>query len=209
MLGGKAALYRRDTGGEPEFTLVDAETGEKSAAFDHARLCGALGENTGGEASVRDVSEDSVEFAEGGRAVTFESGGRRWRCDLRTYALEELGPATDGELRSPDGSMNAFVRGHDLYVRTQDGAGEARLTTDGVPHHDYASRPESYTRAVTDRLAGTALAPLAVWSPDSSKLVTHRSGPAAGGRVAPGANGDRGQRQTKAPLVPVRASGRR
>ena len=53
-------------------------------------------QNTGGEVSAGNIPEDSVEFAEGGRVVTFESGGRRWRCDLRTYALEELGAGHKG-----------------------------------------------------------------------------------------------------------------
>ncbi len=172
--GGKAVLYRRDTGSEPEFTLVDAVTGERSAAFDHERLCSALEKRMGVKVSVREISEDSVELTEDGGAVTFAFRGRRWMCDLRTYTLEELGPAAKGELRSPDGAISAFVRGHDLYVGTNADNGELRLTTDGVPHHDYGSRPESYTRAVTDRLAGRALAPMATWSPDSSKIVTHR-----------------------------------
>ncbi len=174
VLGGKALLYRRDTGSDPEFMLVDASTGERSAAFDHERLCSALEQRTDGKASVRDIDEDSVAFAKDGGAVTFEFGGRRWTCDLQSYALDELGPATKGELRSPDGSMSAYVHGHDLYVRNDSDNGERRLTTDGVPHYDYGSRPESYTMAVTDRLAGTELAPMALWSPDSSKIVTHR-----------------------------------
>ena len=174
VLAGRAMLYRRDTGAGPEFTLVDGETGEKSAAFDHARLANALTRHTGADASIGDIVEDSVVLAEDGGATTFDFEGRRWRCDLRSYALEELGPAAAGELRSPDGLRAAFVRGHDLYVGAMGGARDVRLTIDGGPHHDYATRPESYTQEVTDRLAGTALAPLAVWSPDSSKLVTHR-----------------------------------
>ena len=174
VFGGKALLYRRDTAAGPEFTLVDAETGEKSAAFDHARLMGALERRTGGDASIKDIAGDSLKLAEDGESVTFDFAGSRWTCDLSSYSLRELGPATDNDLRSPDGTQAAFVRGHDLYVRAVDGAGEVRLTSDGAPHNDYASRPESYTQAVTDRLAGTPLPPLAAWAPDSTKLVTHR-----------------------------------
>ncbi len=174
VLGGRAVLYRRDTGAEPEFTLVDAVTGEKSAAFDHARLARALGRRTGGEALISDISERSLELAEDGDAVVFNFGGSRWQCDLDSYQVSELGPASEGELRSPDGSMAAFVRRHDLYVRGTGWAEENRLTADGEPYYDYVSRPESYTQAVTDRLAGTALEPMAMWSPDSSMVVTHR-----------------------------------
>ena len=174
VLGGRALLYRRDTRKGPEFALVDGQTGERSAAFDHARLTEALARGAGGEASIGDIPEDSVDLAEDGGRVTFEAAGRRWRCDLRTYALEEVDSASEGELRSPDGSMAAFVRRHDLYVRGTGWAEENRLTADGEPYYDYASRPESYTQAVTDRLAGTALEPMAMWSPDSSMVVTHR-----------------------------------
>ena len=174
VLGGRALLYRRDTRKGPEFALVDGQTGERSAAFDHARLTEALARGAGGEASIGDISEDSLELAEDGASVTFEAAGRRWRCDLRTYALEEVDSASEGELRSPDESRALYVRGHDLFVRSADGGEVVRLTFDGGPHHDYATRPESYTQAVTDRLAGTPLAPMAAWSPDSSMLVTHK-----------------------------------
>ena len=174
VLGGRPLLYRRDAGERPEFTLVDAVTGTRSAAFDHERLSSALGRRTGNEGSISDIPHDSLDFAEDGGAVTFDCGGSRWRCDLSSYELQELGPVEEGELRSPDGSMTTFVRDHDLYVKRMEGTEAKRLTADGEPFYDYASRPESYTQAVTDRLARTALEPLAAWSPDSSKLVTHR-----------------------------------
>lgn len=103
--------------------------------------------------------------------------GRRWVCDLDTYQCTEMEPETTafpGELLSPDGRWAAFVKGDNLYVRSIATGKEIALTGDGEPYYNYATSPESNTHTVTDRLAGRPLPPIAIWSPDSKKLFTHK-----------------------------------
>ena len=175
--GGRRFWYRRDTPTGHEFVVVDAKTGERMPALDHARLAAALSRSAGIVTEHKKLPIEEVEFAAEVSAVEFDAGGRRWRCDLDSYALEGLGAPRNqsaDRLASPDGRWVAFVKDHDIFVQATDGETRRRLTDDGEPHHDYGTRPESYTYAVTDRLAGTPLPPLALWSPDGTKLLTHR-----------------------------------
>ena len=168
--------YRRGTEQGKEFVLVDPGSGERGPAFDHARLSRALSEASGAEYGPHDLPFDSFEFVDGLDAIRFDVDGVRWSCALDSYGCQRTGTdaAGEGDLLSPDGRRNVIVRDHDIYVRSTHDGSELRLTHDGQPYHDYATRPESYTTAVTDRLSGKALQPLAAWSPDSRKLVTHR-----------------------------------
>jgi len=120
---------------------------------------------------------DSFELVDKGRAIQFDIEKESWTCSLRTYeCTKKEKPKENGqdELLSPDSRWTAFVKDHNLYVRSTETKEEEQLTDDGKPYYDYASHPESRTRAVTDRLFGRKLPPVAIWSPDSKKLVTHR-----------------------------------
>lgn len=55
-----------------------------------------------------------------------------------------------------------------------DSGQEAQLTFDGEKYFDYGTSPESNTTAVTERLGGAKRPPVAMWSPDSTKLVVQR-----------------------------------
>ena len=66
---------------------------------------------------------------------------------------------------SPDGSLGAFIRDHDLWVRELATGVEHRLTEDGEEHHGYATNNAGWTRS--DR-------PVLRWSPDSRRIATFR-----------------------------------
>jgi dipeptidyl-peptidase 4 len=75
---------------------------------------------------------------------------------------------------SPDGRWVAFVRAHDLYVRSTESGREIRLTTDGERHRAYATPVPSPMQMVRERTGTPALDPLVFWSPDSRWLATYR-----------------------------------
>jgi dipeptidyl aminopeptidase/acylaminoacyl peptidase len=66
--------------------------------------------------------------------------------------------------RSPDGKWEAFVRGHNLWLRSADGKTGQPLTDDG-------SADDSYARHGADEAAR----PDVYWSPDSRRLVAIRT----------------------------------
>jgi dipeptidyl aminopeptidase/acylaminoacyl peptidase len=169
--------YRNQTRDGVEFVLVDPATGARVPAFDHARLAAALSLACGTACEHTKLPFERIELAGDGATVRFDAFDRHWACDLTTYACVEqersASPADDA-LRSPDGQWDAFAREHDLWVRDAESGEERRLTHDGQPYYDYASRPEGRTTSVTERLTGKQQPPSAVWSPDSTRLATHR-----------------------------------
>lgn len=78
------------------------------------------------------------------------------------------------ELLSPDRTKVAFVRDHDLWVRTVADGTESRLTQDGSAERPYAMAPDVGQRRPMLSLLGRVAAPAAVWSPDSQRLITQR-----------------------------------
>lgn len=89
--------------------------------------------------------------------------------------LKTKAPAgVPGDLVSPDGRRSVFLREHDLWLRSPDDDTLSRLTDDGQEHYAYGRLAGSSTMAVTlDRLEAR-MPPVALWSPDSSKVLTHR-----------------------------------
>jgi dipeptidyl aminopeptidase/acylaminoacyl peptidase len=111
--GGTQFWYQVKTGTETrEYILVNAEKGERKAAFDHARLAEALS-----KAGVKDVradrlSLDKLEFKLPDTRLEFRSGGKRWRLDLKGYELSELPAPKDEPLSalSPEDAPTASRR---------------------------------------------------------------------------------------------------
>lgn len=83
-------------------------------------------------------------------------------------------PPAPGRLRAPDGSRDLLVRDGNLFVAPAGSDDATALTYDGAPDHDYAGSPDTTTTAVTTRRSGIPQPPVALWSPDSRKVLTHR-----------------------------------
>ncbi len=110
---GTRFWYRVTTGPDAHrFILVDAEQGQRREAFDHARLAEALR-----DAGLRDVRPQSLPleqlaFHSGENTVEFQAGGRRWRCDLESYALAPVGSVEEATLpaMAPQDAPQASTR---------------------------------------------------------------------------------------------------
>src|SRR5262249_7084873 len=79
-----------------EFILVDAEKGARQPAFDHVRLAKSLAEVKVKDARPDRLPLDKLEFKISDHALLFRAGGRNWRCDLKTYEVQEQ-PSTKEE----------------------------------------------------------------------------------------------------------------
>ena len=99
-------------------------------------------------------------------------------------ALEKAGEsAAEGDrlaatlthgLISPDGRWAVSGRDSNLILRAMESGEERALTQDGELSYAYGKSPDSNTFAVTARVAGIPLPPMALWSPDSQRLLTAR-----------------------------------
>jgi dipeptidyl-peptidase-4 len=99
-------------------------------------------------------------------------------ADARTR--RELAAAPDarapspGRLRSPDSAWDLVGREGNVFLAAADSDDFLALTTDGEPDHGCGIQPGSSLVTVTNRRSGMPTAPIAVWSPDSSRILTHR-----------------------------------
>jgi dipeptidyl aminopeptidase/acylaminoacyl peptidase len=75
------------------------------------------------------------------------------------------GAATRLDIPSPDGTMTAFVRDWNLWIRDIPSGKERQLTHDGVKDFGYATDNAGWTHS--DRA-------ILMWSPDSKKIATYQ-----------------------------------
>ncbi|MGW5053520.1 prolyl oligopeptidase family serine peptidase [Actinokineospora sp. NPDC004072] len=172
---GDRFWYPVATGAGRRFVLVDPAAGTREPAFDHARLAAALTAAAG-----QPVDPDALPFPAidlTADAVEFAAFGEFWRCGLADYTCERAEftpPGNPLEVISPDGKVAVSRRGHDLWARS-DGR-EWPLTTDGAPDHGYGYGPASAGNPTLLRKLGLPhLPPAIAWSPDSTKVLAHRT----------------------------------
>ena len=197
-IGTSRFWYRKSVKDGNQFVLVDADTLEKKAAFDHERLANSLSTASGQKYTALKLPFNTITFVDNEKAIEFfipdspngpppanrlAPDGTRWKCELSDYSCKKL--VNDAERQ----------RG-----RVQAGGGPPR----GIPgpEYDRPSEPKAspdgkwealinsfnvYVRArgkkegfplSFDGSEGNyyALASI-VWSPDSTKLAAYRVRP--------------------------------
>ncbi|MBC8373768.1 MAG: prolyl oligopeptidase family serine peptidase [Planctomycetes bacterium] len=171
-------------GGKREFIVVDAVKGSRGPAFDHDKVAAALSKATGKKCTADRLPIDRIEFADAG-AIRLQVGkvvwkysprtGKAARTDIKPVDVEKpakkrprrrgghMGRHWSGgsgrhDANSPDGKLTAFVKDHNLHIRTKDANKETwALTRDGT--------------------AGNAYYHNVFWSPDSKRLTALRLKP--------------------------------
>jgi len=164
--------YSATTPDGSEFNLVNPSSATKTPAFDHGRMQRALAMASSEEVTGMPPGDLDIQAGE----ATFRIGRQSFECSLTAYTCSAGDPdsgAGGGSSRffrsvtvpSPDGTMEAFTRDHDLWVRVLASGDEFALTTDGSEDYGYATNSAGWTRS--DR-------PVLEWSPDSKKIATFR-----------------------------------
>jgi dipeptidyl aminopeptidase/acylaminoacyl peptidase len=175
--------YRSEGPDRTRFLLVDATLGTRAPAFDHARMAEGLGRALGDTLDPDDLPFQSIEFNEAGDSLEVGVRGDRWQCSLGDYGCAALPGEAGVRGRSPDGRWQAFVRAHDLWVRSLESGEEIRLTDDGAPGWDYATPLPNPLRLIEERSETLEQPPSVFWSPDSTRLLTYRIDSRSAGRL--------------------------
>ncbi|MEO3972557.1 DPP IV N-terminal domain-containing protein [Streptomyces sp. CAU 1734] len=175
--GGARFHYAVGNDSARRFVLVDPAAGTRAPAFDHTALAAGLTAASGRPADPAALPFAAVELT--GEAVEFFAFGEYWRCRTDDWACERAEftpPGNPLEVVSPDGRLAVSRRGHDLWARSLPDGREWALTTDGAPGHQYGTGPESTANSTLLRKIGLPhLPPAVAWSPDSAKVLTHRT----------------------------------
>jgi dipeptidyl aminopeptidase/acylaminoacyl peptidase len=166
--------YKKTVKGGVEFTVMDAVSLAKTPAFDHEKLAAALSAASGEKYSALRLPFMALTFVSDGKALEFEAGDSRWRCELGDYSVKKLGPGLRrGEAGnpfaprpvppqepkvSPDGKREAFIRNYNVWLRSKDTKEEKPLSWEG-------SEGDYYVLSSVR------------WSPDSKKIAAYRLRP--------------------------------
>lgn len=174
---GSRFWYRIPTPGGARFVLADPQAGRRADAFDHERLAKALAVSSGAEVDPAALPFAAIEPTP--TEVIFDALGQRWACSLDSYECRRVDgppPSSPLEVLSPDGRLVVYRTEGNLRVRQLDGGGDRALTTDGDADHDYGANPDylMYSTLLT-RLGLAHLPPAIAWSPDGTRILTHRT----------------------------------
>ncbi|MER5866192.1 DPP IV N-terminal domain-containing protein [Kitasatospora sp. NPDC002040] len=175
--GGARFQYAVSNGVGRRFVLVDPAAGTRVPAFDHARLAAALGAASGQPVDPEALPFAAIELV--GNAVEFATPTGYWRCRLDDYTCEPAEftpPGSPLDVPSPDGKLAVSRRGQDLWARSLSDGREWPLTTDGAPDHGYGYGPDCTGNAtLLGKIGLPYLPPAVAWSPDSTKVLAHRT----------------------------------
>ncbi|MCI2393792.1 DPP IV N-terminal domain-containing protein [Aliiroseovarius sediminis] len=160
--------YRRETGADIAFMLVDAETGKTRVAFDTAALRRALSAVT----TDPDTALARVELLDRDGLIGLD--GRAYDFDGQGLVLRDL-PRVSGDVpTSPDGMRALFRRAGDLWVRDVATGIERRLTHSAEPHFEWAKSPDQNLETIRIARLGITLPPIAQWAPDGRHVLTYQ-----------------------------------
>lgn len=183
--GGKRFHYRKTV--EDGFAFVEVQTCSlrRRDPFDATKLATALSEATDTTHEALRLPFETFTYASDSNdtAIIVSVAGSSWTCNIgekgnaETYSCSKLPPrpgnrprgfgvvrdpkvpANNSPRKSPDGKLEAFVKDHNVVVRSAGSNGTVTaLSQDGTSDDFYD--PETI-----------------VWSPDSSKLVAYRVKP--------------------------------
>ena len=174
---GARFWYRVDGPEGHSFVLVDPIEGTREPAFDHARLASSLEAASGSPVDAAALPFRAIELSDG--AIEFDALDGHWRCSLDSYACVKVeGHVSPSplEVSSPDGKWTVFRRDYDLWIRELATGAERPLTSDGVAENSYGFPPDCLNFGVLLRRFGLPyFPPLVAWSPDSLRVLTHRT----------------------------------
>ncbi len=174
---GDQFWYLSQTRSGKEFILVDIVHKTREPVFDHSFLATALSQITGKVYEKNNLPFETIEFLEDCKNILVEVDNRLWHYDLLNNKIEEIQTRDDakpGELLSPNLKLAIYTKQNNLWVRSIPMSEEYSLTDDGELLNDYASRSDTNGIAVINKMMGNLLPPVAIWSPDSKKLLTHK-----------------------------------
>lgn len=167
IAGRDAFWYRRGTPEGHEFWWVNAADASRQILFDHAALAKELARQLDWEVKAEELPLERLQVDPTMDQLAFSALGSNWQYTISEGKLEkqETNPALDPTLLiSPDGKQAAFLKENNIWIRNLASGEEKQLTKDGQPNYAYGANPLATGRP--------AVKPEALWSPDSSRLLT-------------------------------------
>ncbi|MGH7668937.1 MAG: DPP IV N-terminal domain-containing protein, partial [Gemmatimonadaceae bacterium] len=175
MRDGSRFWYRVHTHAGWEFMLEDPVRLRRAPLFDNVRLAAAMSLAADSSYDPTRIPFTTFDFGRDGRDeghIVFRAHAKRFVCDIVGYtcAVGDTVPSRVPYVRSPDGTREAFIGSHNVYVRVVGGTDSTALTSDGANLFGYgydAERPTQVIHPTPER-------PTLQWSPDSKRIAIAR-----------------------------------
>ena len=163
---GKVAWYLMQTPRGKEFMAVEPAAKARRPAFDQEQLAQQLSRTLGQQVEAYKLPFSSFSYGKDDRQIEFRAEGYVWqytpvsntlikkepiKSENRSYWASSQNDQSDKPVYSPDSMRVAFLKNHNLYVRSVKTKVETQLSYDGSPGDYYSDQIR--------------------WSPDSRKIV--------------------------------------
>ncbi|HEY8937127.1 MAG TPA: DPP IV N-terminal domain-containing protein [Cyclobacteriaceae bacterium] len=163
--------YKNTSRTGDEFLLVDVIKKTQKPAFDHSKLAKVLSQKLNKNIDAHKLPFDKIELSKDLKTFSFRADSAKLKCTLPSYACEvtevikpekhdddyywgnAFNEAGGEPVPSPDGTQTAFIKNHNVYIRTKDKK-EFQLSYDGAAGKFYSSYVQ--------------------WSPDGKKLMAYK-----------------------------------
>ena len=167
--------YKTNTASGTTFFVVNLESMKKVRAFDHERLADSLKVLFDEEIDAKDLQIEEIKYALPD-SIEFTFRNRIFTLYTNLYELKEIrnkvqNTSDKSEILSPDGKWLAFIKEHNLYIKSTKSGHVVQLSNNGNKDYDYANyygwgdviRGEDGIRKDNFWVD---------WSPDSKKIYT-------------------------------------
>lgn len=173
--------YVNNGAGGKEYLWVDPSKGIQKKIFDHQALAKLLSERFGKEIDSRNIQISGLEFNADLQEIQFIFDAKKLSFNPGTGQLTLLDPQVGGRNRdwgywgrrfdetdkppvpSPDSSLTAYIKDHNLFVRDSSKGEEIQLSYDGALGFFYSSHIQ--------------------WSPDGKKIMAYKVRPGADRKI--------------------------
>ncbi|VEB34596.1 Prolyl tripeptidyl peptidase precursor [Legionella cherrii] len=189
----KLICYRHDTTKGYEYLILNLETKKKELAFDHSVLAKKIANELKSEVNAFALPINKVDFFNE-HILQLYIEHFIFQYDRTTQTLELMADTSKqtamshcpsimeiwgfvpalivSRIRSPDQCWELYSKDHNLFLFSLDEQKEYQLTADGSASNAYAASPDTNLTSLSLRRMQVTLPPMALWSPDSKKIVT-------------------------------------
>ncbi len=169
--------YKASEGKQVSYYIADAKIGTRLRAFAEEDLARIIEDGAGGELNRKSLRVLSVRQVDSEIFIEASYNGQQLRCVLSSRQCSTRNEDSHdriGELASPDGTWAVFAKDHNIWLRSLVDGTAVPLTEDGEEHFAYGGMAGSSGTVMARRQGVLKPPPVALWSPDSKRIVTHR-----------------------------------
>lgn len=185
--------YRHDTIQGYEYLIFNLQNKKKEPAFDHSLLARKVAEKLNREVTAFALPINKIDFVDehilqlhieqfifqydrATQVLSLVSEIKKPAAMSRCPTIMELWGllpiSIAPRIRSRDQCWDIYCKDYNLFLFSFAENKEYQLTTDGTATNAYAVSPDTNLTSLTLRRMQTVLPPMAIWSPDSQKIVT-------------------------------------